>query len=76
MTAARRRGQKAAFPPTATSTIAKLPQWGRPPTLSHASTILASAPSAPLEVRLNAEREGGRTGLELCSPSTSASYST
>jgi hypothetical protein len=27
---AARRGQKAAFSPTATSTVAKLPQWGRP----------------------------------------------
>jgi hypothetical protein len=38
MTAARRE-QKAAFSPTATSTFAKLPQWGRPadpqPRLDH-----------------------------------------
>jgi hypothetical protein len=53
MTAAR-RGQKAAFLQSATSNVAKLPQWGPSAYLSHPSTILASAP----DTRLHVEREG------------------
>jgi hypothetical protein len=57
MTAAR-RGQKAAFLQSATSNVAKLPQWGPSAYLSHPSTILASAPSVPPDTRLHVEREG------------------
>jgi|HubBroStandDraft_6_1064221.scaffolds.fasta_scaffold71880_3 hypothetical protein len=57
MTAAS-RGQKTAFP-TATSTVAELPQWGCPadpqPHLNHPRQRTTSAPP---DVRLSAEREG------------------
>jgi hypothetical protein len=42
------------------STVAKLPQWAVRPTLSHASTFPASAPSVPPEVRLYGEPESDR----------------
>ena len=45
MTAAR-RGQKA-FPPTATSSVAKLPQWRRPATLQPNLDHPANAASVP-----------------------------
>jgi hypothetical protein len=74
MTAARPRAKRG-FPPTATSTVAKLPQWAVRPTLSHASTIPANAPSVPPDMRLNAERERWQEGGPH-PPWTSESYST
>jgi hypothetical protein len=63
MTATRRLAQaNGGFLPTATSTVAKLPQWGRRPTLSHTLTIPASAPSVPPNVR--PQRRGDRTGRD------------
>ena len=56
MTAAR-RGQKAAFSPTAMSTIVKLPAvW---PTLSHASTFSPAPPKRPQrrQTRLSVPRD-------------------
>jgi hypothetical protein len=46
-------------PPTATSTVAKLPPvWP----FGYASTIPASAPSAPPVMRLNTERDEWQDG--------------
>ena len=49
---AARRGQKAVFPPTATSTVGKFPQWGRPPDLQprldHPASAIQRAPSGHL----------------------------
>ena len=58
MTAAR-RGQKVCFPPTATSTVAKLPQWGRPadPQPRHPRQ---RARACQPDGRLNVERESDR----------------
>ena len=80
MTAAR-RGRKVCFPPTVTPTVAKLPlpQGGAVrPTLSHASTIPAGAPSVPTDGRLNADRERPATRFHpsaTVSSGASPSYS-
>ena len=72
MTAAR-RGQKAASPQLRRPPSRNFPSGAVRPTLSHASTIPASAPSVPPDMRLNAERESDRP---RCHPPHMASSGT
>jgi len=77
MTAAS-RGQKTAFP-TATSTVAELPQWGCPadpqPHLNHPRP---TPPSAPRTCHLTCAPtpSGGRTGRDYAVRGQVKSYST